>query len=74
MRATKKPAHGGKRTPGPGKKIGRPTSATEARTELLPQTRLLPSEAAQLRERATARGLTVGEAIRTALRMDGLID
>lgn len=40
----------------------------------LPQVRVTASERATLRERSAGRGLSESEAIRTALRVDGLID
>jgi len=51
----------------------KPVSATP-RVALLPQVRVTEQERAQLATRAAARSLSESEAIRTALRLDGLID
>lgn len=61
--------HGGAR-----KGAGRKPAAKAPRNVPVGPLLLTAAEAAQLRERATARGASLQEAIRTALRCDGLID
>lgn len=65
---------GGARIPGPGKRLGPRPVAMSTRSAKRGPIRLTPAEAGQLDERAAERGLSVYEAIRTALRVDGLID
>jgi len=61
--------HGGAR-----KGAGRKPTSTEPRTALLPQVRMTPREREQVIARASERGIDVAEAVRTALRLDRLID
>ena len=64
-----KPTHGGTR-----KGAGRKPTAKAPRNVAVGPLLLTDAEAAQLRERAASRSLSVQEAIRTALRVDGLLD
>ncbi len=66
---TDKPTWGGAR-----KGTGRKPVGVEPRTARLPQVKVTERERVTLATRAEERGLSESEAIRTALRVDGLID
>lgn len=71
-----KPTHGGARPNSGGVRegAGRKPTAIAARNVKRGPVLLTATEAATLDERAASRSLSVQEAIRTALRVDGLID
>jgi hypothetical protein len=57
--------HGGKRVPGPGKKLGRPTDGNEAKRHY--SLSLSPSEMKKIDEQASRLGLTRSQAVNLAI-------